>query len=50
VWRFDSSSEKFERFGFAREATGIRQILGWPGEVWLPESGTEPISVIRTTA
>ena len=48
VWRFDASSEKFERFGFPREATGIRQILGRPGEVWLPESGTEHLSVIRT--
>jgi virginiamycin B lyase len=48
VWRFDPASEKFERFGFAREAASIRQILGRPGEVWLPESGTEFISVIRT--
>jgi virginiamycin B lyase len=47
VWRFDPASEKFERFGFAREAASIRQILGRPGEVWLPESGTEFISVIR---
>ena len=50
VWRFDPSNEKFERFGFAREATNIRQILGRPGEVWLPESGTEHLSVIRTAA
>jgi virginiamycin B lyase len=48
VWRFDSSNEKFERFGFSREAASIRQILGRPGEVWLPESGTEHLSVIRT--
>ena len=40
--------EKFERFGFPREAINVRQILGRPGEVWLPESGTEHISVIRT--
>jgi virginiamycin B lyase len=46
--RFDPESEKFERFGFARRGTNIRQILGRPGEVWLPESGTEYISVIRT--
>ena len=49
VLRFDPTSERFERFGFPREATSIRQILGRPGEVWLPESGTEHISVIRTT-
>ena len=46
--RFDPATERFERFGFPREATSIRQILGRPGEVWLPESGTEHISVIRT--
>ncbi len=48
MYRFDPVSEKFERFGFARSDTAIRQILGRPGEVWLPESGTEHISVIRT--
>ena len=46
--RFDPASERFERFGFPREDTDIRQILGRPGEVWLPESGTEHISVIRS--
>lgn len=48
VWRFDPGSEKFERFAFPREAASVRQIHGRPGEVWLPESGTETISVIRT--
>ena len=48
VWRFDPAGERFERFGFPRQATHIRQILGRPGEVRLPESGTEHISVIRT--
>jgi virginiamycin B lyase len=48
VWRFDPASETFERFSFPREAAGVRQILGRPGEVWLPESGTEHLSVIRT--
>jgi virginiamycin B lyase len=48
VWRFDPASERFERFGFPRQNTDIRQILGRAGEVWLPESGTEHISVIRT--
>lgn len=48
VWHFDPLRESFERFGFPREAAGVRQILGRPGEVWLPESGTEHISVIRT--
>jgi virginiamycin B lyase len=31
-----------------REGAAVRQILGRPGEVWLPESGTEHISVIRS--
>ena len=31
-----------------QRGSGIRQILGRPGEVWLPESGTESIAVIRT--
>lgn len=48
VFRFDPANERFERVGFPREATNIRQILGRPGEVWLPESGTEHLSVIRT--
>jgi len=48
VYRFDPATEKFERFEFPRAGTNIRQILGRPGEVWLPESGTENISVIRT--
>ena len=46
--RFDPEGEKFERFAFPRAGANIRQILGRPGEVWLPESGTEHISVIRT--
>jgi virginiamycin B lyase len=48
MYRFDPASEKFERFDFPRAGTNIRQILGRRGEVWLPESGTETISVIRT--
>jgi virginiamycin B lyase len=49
IWRFDAKSEQFaERIGFPREATNVRQILGRAGEVWLPESGTEHITVIRT--
>ena len=48
MFRFDPGSERFERFGFPRAAASVRQILGRPGEVWLPESGTEHISVIRT--
>lgn len=48
VVRFDPRTERFESFVFPREAASVRQILGRPGEVWLPESGTEHISVIRS--
>ena len=48
VLSFDAGREKFERYALPRESGNVRQILGRPGEVWLPESGTEHISVIRT--
>ena len=46
--RFDPSSEKFDVITLPRAGASVRQILGRAGEVWLPESGTEFISVIRT--
>jgi virginiamycin B lyase len=48
VFAFDARNEKFERFAFPRESANVRQIHGRAGEVWLPESGTDHISVIRT--
>ena len=45
---FDPRTEKFESYPMPRDSANIRQILGRKGEVWLPESGTEHISVIRT--
>ena len=48
VLRFDPAREAFESFPFPREAANVRQILGRAGEVWLPESGTEHLTVIRT--
>jgi virginiamycin B lyase len=48
IFSFDPRTEKFERYAFGREAINVRQILGRKGEVWLPESGTEHLSVIRT--
>jgi virginiamycin B lyase len=30
------------------KGANVRQILGRPGEVWFPESGTERLMVIRT--
>lgn len=48
VWSFDPRSEKFDRHALPRDSANVRQILGRKGEVWLPESGTEHITVIRT--
>ena len=48
IYRFDPQAERFEKFELPRPYANVRQILGRPGEVWLPESGTEHISVIRT--
>ena len=45
---FDPRAEKFERHAMPRENANVRQILGRAGEVWLPESETEHMSVIRT--
>jgi virginiamycin B lyase len=48
VLRFDPASERFDAFPLPRAGAAVRQILGRPGEVWLPESGSEHISVIRS--
>jgi virginiamycin B lyase len=48
IWSFDPRSEKFDRHALPRESANVRQILGRPGEVWVGESGTEHITVIRT--
>lgn len=48
TYRFDPTTEKFEAYPMPRANARVRQILGRKGEVWLPESGTEYISVIRT--
>jgi virginiamycin B lyase len=46
--RFDPGNEKFEVIPMPRANAAVRQILGRAGEVWLPESGTEFVTVIRT--
>jgi virginiamycin B lyase len=45
--RFDPSNERFDSIAMPRPAASVRQILGRPGEVWLPESGNEHIMVVR---
>jgi virginiamycin B lyase len=48
IWSFEPRTGKFEKHAMPRESANVRQILGRKGEVWLPESGTEHIAVIRT--
>ena len=45
---FDPRTETFARYAMPRDSANVRQILGRAGEVWLPESGTEYLSVIYT--
>jgi virginiamycin B lyase len=46
---FDPRTEKFvQRYPGSGEGANVRQILGRKGEVFLPESGTERLMVIRT--
>lgn len=47
VVRFDPASEKFESFPSDRPKSNVRQMLGRKGEVWIAESGTERVRVIR---
>jgi virginiamycin B lyase len=48
IVRFDPANETFARFALPNDNAGVRQIHGRAGEVWLPESGTEHISVLRS--
>ena len=48
VVRFDPGSEIFESFAGSEAGANVRQILGRPGEVWAPESGTDRLMLIRT--
>jgi len=47
VLRFDPVKESFESFPSDRPSADVRQILGRKNEVWIAESGTERIRVIR---
>ncbi|HEX9820952.1 MAG TPA: lyase [Methylomirabilota bacterium] len=46
--RFDPETETFQAFPSDRRGANVRQILGRPGEVWAPESGTDRLVVYRT--
>ena len=48
VLAFDPKAEKWTPYKGSGEGANVRQILGRPGEVYLPESGTNRIMVVRT--
>ena len=48
IVRFDPITEEFASFPSPRRRANVRQILGRPGEVWAPESGTDHLVVLRT--
>jgi len=45
--RFDPKTEQFTAIPSKSGNARVRQILGRPGEVWLPESGADKLAVIR---
>jgi virginiamycin B lyase len=45
--RFDPKTEKFTVLALPSRGARVRQILGRPGEVWLPLSGVDKLAVIR---
>jgi virginiamycin B lyase len=48
VHAFDPKTETFSTIPKSERGADVRQILGRPGEVWLPESGADRLVVIRT--
>lgn len=48
TYAFDPRTQKFQAYPMPRDPANVRQILGRRGEVWLPESANEHITVIRT--
>jgi virginiamycin B lyase len=45
--RFDPTTGKFDVFASDKGGANVRQILGRPGEVWVPESGNNRLVVYR---
>lgn len=48
VLSFDPKTEQFTAYASSTDNADVRQILGRPGEVWLPESGADRLMVVRT--
>lgn len=49
IVRFDPATEEFTVYTLPTRDAKVRQIHGRPGEVWLPESATDTLAVIRTS-
>jgi virginiamycin B lyase len=47
ILRFDPKTEHLEVIDLPSSGARVRQILGRPGEIWLPESGVDKLAVIR---
>ena len=48
ILSLDPATEQFTSYPMSDTDVYVRQILGRPGEVWLPESGTNRLMVRRT--
>ncbi len=48
ILSFDPTTETFRSYPSSEAWANVRQILGRPGEVWLPESGLDRLMVIST--
>jgi virginiamycin B lyase len=46
IVRFDPETEAFTPFKLPTPGAEVRQILGRPGEIWLPESANDKLAVI----
>ena len=47
IYSFDLATEEFTTYPNSGRGGNVRQILGRPGEIWLPESGLNRLMVIR---
>ena len=50
VYSFDPATETFTEVPGSRPRSEVKQILGLPGMLWLPESGNSSIMAVDTTA